>query len=373
MYPVSDAFKEASKRSHTIVTRAEVLDSNFQILKVLNPVQCNISVDRERDIRRTATLGLQDYDGSWTPGDAEDLLHPLANNRLRLWRGIKLPTGPEFVSQGIFDIFDAEIGDPGENLRVDIRAFDLSKSVQRARLRRNYVVPAGQRYDQAIRDLISYQAPWVSFNFPTINIYTPNLVFGASGDQAGGDPWKYASEMAASVAHDLYFDVQGVCRLEPVPSPQNDPVVWEYTEGKDGMILYVNKRLHKENTFNHVFAFGENSQFDNPVQAEAWDDDPTSPTYRYGPYGSVPTFFVSPYIATVDQAQQVADARLRQVLGATETMHMINTPMPAHEAGDVVYIKRERAKIDRTYVVEKFNINFSAQQAMNINLRELRV
>jgi hypothetical protein len=373
VYPISDAFAAALRQPHTIVTRAEVLNTNFVLQQTLSLTQGNVQVDGKNAIRRSASMTLVDDTGELVPGDLNDLTHPLAGHYIRLFRGIRLPGGDELISIGVFDIFDNVVTDTGKELKVEIKAFDLAKRVQRSRLTHNYVVPVGTRYDLAIRDLISYVAPWVSFNFATVDVVTPfGLVFGSSGDQAGGDPWKYAQEMAESIGHELYFDIQGVCRLTPVANAATDPVVWEYHEGEDSQLLYVTKTISKEDTFNHVFAFGENSASDNPIKGEAWDDDPNSPTYRFGPYGSVPTFLVSPYIATANQAQMVAEARLRQTLGATEGLRTITTANPAHEVGDVVTVRRLRAKIDSKFVLDKFNINLAASQAINATMREVR-
>ena len=372
MHPISNDFANAIKHSHTIVTKAEVLNSNYVLQGVLQPTQGNVRVDRENDIRRRCTVELVDPTGNLTPSDASDLIHPLSNNRLRLFRGVKLPNGTEeMVSLGVFDIFDSTIDDSGERVTINLVGFDLSKSVQRARLLNNYVVPVGERYDLAIRSLLSYQVPTLSFNIPTINFLTPPLVFGSNGNQPGGDPWKYASEMAQAVGYDIYFDIQGVVNMTPIPNPATDPVVWNYSEGEDSMLLYVDKKLSKEEVFNQVVVTGDNSFSDELIRAEAKDTNPNSPTYIFGPYGSVPTFLYSEYVTTVAQAQQVADARLRQVLGMTEGLQIITTPNPAHEVGDIVTVKRDRIQVDANYVIDKFNVSLNHNVANNMTLRRV--
>jgi len=371
LYEISDSFKAAIQDSHTIVTKSEVLNTNYVLQYVLEPTVGNVTVDRDNNIRRRCTVELVDPTGELTPSDASDLLHPLANNRLRLFRGVKLPGGDELVSLGVFDIFDSIIDDNGDRLVIKITGFDLSKSVSRTRLLRNYNVPIGENFDLAIRDLLSFKVPTLSFNLPSIPHLTPPLVFGASGDLGGGDPWKYATEMAESVGHDIYFDIQGVVNMSPVPNPEVDPVVWEYIEGEKSMLLYVEKRMSKDDVFNHVIVTGENTDLDEPVRAEAIDDDPNSPTYYNGPFGNVPTFLHSEYVTTESQAQQLADAKLRQVRGMEAGMQIIATPNPAHEVGDVVRIKRDRAKIDSKGVIERVNISLNHNVSNNMTLRRV--
>jgi hypothetical protein len=373
-HQVSDRYIRALHRSHTITTLVQVLDPSFQILTNLEVHQGNVTVDGSNPIRRTATLTVADKDGTLTPNEATELLHPVASNKLRLWRGIDYGDGTnEMFSLGVFEIFDADVQDNGEHLTVEIRGFDLAKRVQRARLEKNYVVPAGTRFDHAIRDLLFFSIGAMSINFSdTGNMVTPDLVFGASGDQVGGDPWKYAQEMAQSIGHELFFDVQGVCILRPVPTVDTGHVGWHtHDDDNTSIILNVDKRIRKDGTFNKVIATGENSASDNPVRGEAVDNDPTSPTYYFGPYGPVPTFLRSPYIRTAAQAQQVAEARLRQVKGAATSINFISITNPALEAGDVLHLRRERAKVDMAFVIDRFNINLQAHQSMNVSAREV--
>jgi hypothetical protein len=369
----SERYQRAIRGSHTIKTLVQVVNQSYQVLATLDVTQGNISVDTSNDIRRNCTITVADYNNNLTPNDVTDLLHPIRSNMLRVYRGVQFNDGTdEMFSLGVFEIFDADIQDNGEHLSVQIRGFDLAKRIQRARLDRNYVVPAGTRYDYAIRDLIFFAAGTHSINFDsTGNMVTPDLVFGASGDQVGGDPWKYCQEMAQSIGFELFFDIVGVCRLRPVPTVATGHPAMHIHDDDESVLLNVDKRLRKDNTFNKVIATGENSAADNPVRGEAVDNNPTSPTYYYGPYGQVPTFFRSPYIMTTSQAQQVAEARLRQVIGISSSINFIITPNPALEGGDVIHLERKRAGIDTALVVDKFNVNLSPQQSMNISAREV--
>ncbi|MCA1799965.1 MAG: DUF5047 domain-containing protein [Actinobacteria bacterium] len=372
MFPISDEFAEQLNRSHTKVTKVEVLDSSNVFITDLAVTQGNVQYDRDNAIRRRCTATLQDATGALTPADAADLLHPLSNNRLRFYRGLLLPDGtPELVTLGTFEIFDSNVKDQGDNLEIDITGFDFAKAVQRARLLRNYHVPAGERYDLAIRDLLSFRVPTLQFNFPVVNFYTPPLTFGSSGDQGGGDPWQYATEMAEAVGNEVYFDSVGVCQLTPVPNPATDPVTWTYEEGELSTLLFVEKKMSKEDVYSVVVATGENMDNDEPVRYEAKDEDPLSPTYVFGPFGEVPFFLRSEYIRTVSQAQQVAEAKLRQSRGKSEGLQIITTPNPAHELGDIIEVKRARARVNETYVLDRFNIHLATNQSNNMTLRRV--
>lgn len=375
MYPVSDRFKKAIKVSHVMRSRVDIVAPDSTVLKEgLSVERGNVSIDGANAVRRRASTDLIDATGEYTPGDYEDMLHPLAHNEVRLYRGIRFSDGTEeLVPLGVFDSERVTITDSGESVHLSLDLYDWTVKVQRARLLAPYIVPAGTNYGTAIRDLIESRVPGLKYNFSYIDAVTPELRFGSDDDNAGGgDPWKYAQEMAESVAHQLYFDVNKVVILKPIPDVRNDPVVWEYEEGPKAMVLSIQKQVSKAETYNHVIVMGENTDNDEPVSAEAWDDDPDSPTWLDGPFGDVPTWLRSPYVTTESQAQQLADAKLNQVLGTQEQLTTTNIANPAHEVGDVIKVKRDRIKVDSRFVIDKMNANLSPMQSMNLTMRERR-
>jgi len=441
MFKASDRFFEAIRDSHTAVSKVEVYSADDELLldsSQLLVLDGNISVDRTSSTRRTASLKLTDVDRSITPRHAGDIFHPLSNNYIRIYRGINFgkvrvpqtrtrrvlvnttqpelpatepidapyghsmgsqvnrftitPVGEyiqedyiawleeddlELIPQGKFDIFDCDIDDTRDSLTIDLKLFDFARKVERARLLRNHVVPAGTNFGTAIRDIIDQGVPGLTYQFPQINFVTPRLVFGSSGDQEGGDRWKYARDMAEAIGHELFFDRNGNIRLQKTPVEREQPILWDYSEGDRATLLYVTRNLSKEDTYNHVVAVGESTTNDEPVRGEAMDDDPSSPTYvgdpyGSGPYGAVPFFLRSNFIRTPEQATEAARAKLRQLQGTTEKMRIIITVNPAHDAGDRIRIVRRRSKLDCRFVMDSFNIPLEYSGPMNVTMRETR-
>jgi hypothetical protein len=283
----------------------------------------------------------------------------------------------ELIPQGVFDIFDANVEDTRDSITVDLKLFDFSRKIERARLLRNHTVDAGTNFATAIRDVIDQGVPGLTYRFPEVPFLTPRLVFGASGDQEGGDRWKYGREMAESIGYELFMDRQGVVRLQALPAERNQPIVADYTEGKESTFMYVTRSLSKESTYNHVVAVGESTSSEEPVRGFALDNDPNSPTYigdpyGSGPYGAVPFFLRSKFIRTEEQAHQAAEAKLKQLQGTTEQMRLISIVNPAHDPGDRVRVVRERSKLDCRFVMDSFNVPLDYSGPMNITMRETR-
>lgn len=210
------------------------------------------------------------------------------------------------------------------------------------------------------------------YNFADVDALTPQLILGNESSNNGTDAWKYACEMAESIGHELYFDAEGVCVLRPVPIDSEGATVWDYTTDEESILLYTSNRKTREGVHNHIVVTGENSSNDEPVVGEALDLDEDSPTYVFGDFGDVPEFINSEYVTTEAQATTLAEARLRQTLGTVENMNIISVPHPAHESGDIVYINRERAKIDKRYVIQSLTMPLTYAAGLNITLKESR-
>jgi len=283
----------------------------------------------------------------------------------------------ELVPLATLDIFDTVIDDTRDELKIQLRLFDFSRKIERARLLENYRIAPGTNYRDAIHDIINDGVPDLQYDLPSVDFVTPNLVFGSSGDQGGGDRWKYAREMAQSIGYDLYLNRNGVVTLRPVIDVDTQPIVWRYDETDNANLLFVTREISKEETYNVVQARGESTSNDEPVTAIAMDENPLSSTYVGDPpgssaYGMVPTFLNSKYITTENQAQQAAEARLKQVLGSTEKMRIMTIVNPAFEGNDLIRVIRGRSNLDCRFLIDKFNVPLEYNVSMNFTMREMR-
>jgi len=376
MYPISDKFADAITRSHNIVTKVEVYSSG-SLETTLVVSDGNITIDATNAIRRRANIVCNDP--SITPHDAQDLLHPLSSNEIKLYRGLRFHDGSEeLIPQGIFGIEDSDIIDSKESFSIRLKTMDRSRHCQRQRFTHPYHILPGENFAVAIRNLIESVLPNTTFNFMTTDLVTGSMTFGHQGWAGGGDPWEAARDMAQSIGAELFFDEAGVCVLRSIPDVSQDPIVWYYHEGPNSMILNLDLRMTKDEVYNHVIVIGVNStNEDDPIRAEAIDDDPTSPTYIGDPpgsskFGDVPTFFRSEMIRNESQAQQVADALLRQKQGTPQKIYFNAVVNPGHDAGDIISLSRERINLYGRNIIDRINIPLTAANISNVSCRERR-
>jgi hypothetical protein len=256
-------------------------------------------------------------------------------------------------------------GQTGGGTSIKIHVTDLSRSIKMNVWQMPFVVPIGTNYGDAVKAMVLDRLPsQTEFAISTTTrvLGTP-LVYGM--DQ-GGDPWQDIREVAIAIGFEAYFDPRGVFVFRAVPDPRIGEPVFVFDEDFNPIVAEASKELSDEQTFNDVVVTGQSSGTQNPVSAEAFDNDPTSRTYILGDFGRRTQRLVFNNVTTVDQAQDAANAVLFNSLGAAETVTITNVPHPALEPGDVVKIKISNVKVDGTYMINSMTTPMSPAEAQQL-------
>lgn len=373
MYPVSDRFKAAIKKSHVAVSRVELWYAG-QFVQTLDVLDGNVTID-DQVIRRRCSIGLADHTGTLTPQNASSILG-VVDSELRVYRGVRFPDGTEeLVPLGIFGIASVQIDDSGEGLHLSVQGYDRSRRVSRAKMRDVYNIAAGTNYVTAIRDLIQFRYPAVQFaaNFMTTPLTTPSITL-----TTGDDPMQKAIKMALEgLGADLYFDANGQLQLQPINDSAGTTPVWEYREGADATILYINSQLSNEDTYNVIVVTGEGPNMPTPLRGEAADTNPNSETYIGGVYGEVVDWISTQFTAnnaTQTTVDNIASSLLVKRLGFSKLVRFNGIVNAAHELTDVILIHRPDSKLfNEIFVVDKLTIPLTTMRAMEVSTRKRRV
>lgn len=378
----SDKFKAALRYSRTVTTIAQLYRQGRLISEGLPVLGGRLTDDAEALIRRRIDLELPGIPEilnllpSTAPEDGG--LWPLGNE-IHLFMGIDYEDGtaPEYVPGGVYRIGKPVIKDTGNDLKITLQGWDRGRSVQRAKFITPYGIRVGTNYVKAISDLVKSRLPWLTddqLKFEETDYTTPCLVFTNEDD-----PWQMAVKMAASLGCQLVWDLEGALRCTPEPDPSVTPPVFEYHEGQNATITGITRDLDDDEAYNGVIVSGESTSNARPVRAEAWDIDPTSPTY-YDPrnaaasvYGAVPKFVTSEYITNTAQAQQAANAELRREMGIVERIDFEALVNPLHESNDVISVRRDRIGVNNVYVLQSFQLGLGDKGTMSGITRKRRV
>lgn len=377
MQTISDAFKKALSANHRVYHRVEMYPQGIlvpQAMFELPITDGSVTID-DVAIRRRATIRFTEGDtdiGTIVPGIESPVLNPLTCD-FRIYRGVYTSlTQHEEVPVITGRMADVRIDDSGDGFTMAADIYDWARRVSRAKFVREYKIVAGTNYADAIQTMLANRVNGLEFNFVSTTYTTPLLVF-----QTGWDPWEQAQKMARSIGCDLYFDPMGICTMTTIPNLIETPPVWAFEEGPGefdvqikAMLLYLMKRRMDEHTYNYVVVTGETISSAAPVRGEAFDDNPSSPTYYLGPMGTVvKTLLGQTGITTAAQASQAAFAELAKGVGATEMLEVTGLVNPALDLNDVIAIRREKSQVFQNYVTDKLTIPLTHARGMNLSTR----
>lgn len=367
----SDRFYSSLRGSHRIISWVDVTAPDQETIR-LPAVDGQVDVDRSAAIRRKISCNCIDPTGLLTPRENGEILTPYGTE-LRAYRGIRWSDAEddyEVSSLGVFRLSRSAITDNNAGSpTIQLEGFDRARTISRDKFKIPYVIDAGTNAMTALKFIAKMTFADLEYDTITSAVTTTAPLLW----DAGSDPWEAIAHLARSMGCEAYFDVEGRLAVLPphdisaLPSPD-----FTYVEGQGNIALDMAREYNDEGVYNGVIVVGE-SVGDQlpPVRGEAWDLNPTSPTYRYGPYGEVPLFLTDNLAKTETQCQQIAQAQLSLILGATSRLGITGIVNPSYECGDIVRVKRAKAKIDGLYVVDAFTVPLRAM-TQTISLREQR-
>jgi len=130
----------------------------------------------------------------------------------------------------------------------------------------------------------------------------------------------------------------GSYHVAPVPSTDGDLIPWEINDGADGVVVSTARRQSREMTYSAVVVEGQGPN-NEPVRGVAIDDDPSSPTFYFGPFGRKPRHVNSPSVTTTEQARDAALRFLAESRSMVWSRSISCPPMPLLDVDDVVVVR----------------------------------
>lgn len=338
MIPASDLFKEMLKHSHTVLTRAKVLQPtpghSYEVTDTLAVSAGNLTLDGRRNIWRQSSLDL-------APAVTNDL-SPLEaiteSTRLRVERGIRFIDGSEeWITIATLSVQSAEQTLGQGTLKV--RAYDPSAVIDDYRLITPYA-PIGP--DQkplttvdAIKDLVDI-ALWEKATWH-VDPSVDSTVKPAAGTVFTGSRWDAINNLAKSLSAEVHVDAMGEWHISKIQSAPYVPVERLVT-GPGGVLIGGSSSKDRREMFNAVPLRWEGPTGGGLVFLV--DDDPASPTFWNGPFGRkpAPEQTVST-VTTQEQAISAAKALLEQYKGFTASVNFQTLHNPLLEPLDVIEVQ----------------------------------
>ncbi|MEU5156740.1 DUF5047 domain-containing protein [Glycomyces sp. NPDC021274] len=365
---VATDITEVISGSHTVVVEARVCteyqtgsDPEGTSIPVLSG---DVRYDATANIWSTVslqTLGIHEVDlMSMFPRHPRDLLAPYGSE-LFIRYGIDL--GPEvlWTPMGYYRIDDTEQPDsPYGDIRLS--GPDRMQSLIDARL----TVPRQYRKTQAIgsvvEDLVLDVLPDAVISWDDDTDQRPvgrDMV--VEKDRAAA-----LRDVATSNGKVLYFDSEGILRIETAPDPTQ--IAWELKSGRNGVLVSSSRRVSREGVYNGVVAKGEGT-VDSPAIGIAVDTGTNSPTRWGSRFGKVPRFYSSPLISDDESGYLAAAAILRRSIGMPYSVDFGAVPNPGLRPRQAIRVEQSDGNRE-VHLPETLSIPFLAGQHMRGTTRE---
>ncbi len=365
MRPVSDLFLAAVRSSHRMFSRVRVC-TEFQT--GVNPtgteisiVDGSVSLSSNSDIRSSVEITT---DGNAAfPQIPTELLTPYGNE-LFVERGINFIDGTvEIVSLGYHRIDSVEQS-LAPNGVIRLIGYDRMIAIKEAELLTPVVFYPGTTVGDIFNTLILdvYPAATIEFDDPAVAATALT-----SQQIVERKRFEFLNDTVTSFGKIMYWDHRGILVIKTPPHPT--AVVWNVDAGKDGVLISMGRTINREGVYNAVITLGESTSGTPPVRGEAYDLDPASPTYYFGPYGKVPMFYTSSLITTTDQADMAARQLLEHTIGLPQVANFAAVPNPALEPLDPISINHVDG-IDY-HIIETLAIPLTAQRSQNGTTRRI--
>lgn len=371
MARATERFLNEIRLSHTVYSYVDVISPN-QETKRLVAVGGEVNVDRTGTVRRAGRIECIDPLGIFVPDENSGILTPFGTE-VRPYRGVRYTDGTtEVYPLGVFRLAKATFAEStsGAGVRITLELYDRSRAIARDKFVNTYTIPAASNLINAIKLIVGRTYPDAEYDSISTTITTTSPKVFNTAD----DPWQAATDMATSCGCEIYFDTTGRVVIAPptdidaLPAPD-----FSYIENRRNTLVDLKKEYADEPGFNGVVVSAQSSGDElPPVRAEAWDTEPTSPTYYLGPYGRVPTFVNDTNVKTVADAQAMADSLLKGQIGFSSKLSVSSWVNPVLEAGDVIQVERQKMGVTGLYTVDAFNIPLRKEGIQNLTLRTRR-
>lgn len=356
MQPSTTAFVTALSQGAKMASRVAVYlgdkikEDTYYNGSGLNLITQNSSVSYSRldDTRMTADISFVVRDLSYL-----DYIDPTAFPELYIYSGVVINGVPEWIDMGVCGIADLELTRTGDTVYARCTTADRSGRIRDNAWKAPFQVAASTDYYLAMKNIVADRARGFtpSYNIASLaSPTTPSMTFSEQDD-----PWAAVLKLAEAAGAEAYFDRQGAFNAFPVTDPLlTAPSLLLQPDTAGILITPVGRQWGNRDVYNGVICRGEAPWLLFPVSGEIWNEDPTSPGYRYGPFGEKPKVIGDALSTTDAQCLAAATAEFKRISGVIENISFNTIKDPRLEVGDVIDQLDDLLQITGRYVLDTY-------------------
>jgi hypothetical protein len=363
MRPTSTAFKNGVRSSHQMASRVRVVapgQNGVNPTGTVIPITAgSITFDSTAQVQATADITTTQ---PWA-ASSSDLL-TIYGNEIFVERGLVYGGGSvEWVSLGYYRIDNPHQASAPSG-SVELRACpDRMQGLIDARIPSPFTFAAGTTVASIIQTLVLDAYSWATFSIDaSLSAATINVAQTTTDDRYG-----FINTLVTSYGMIWYWDYRGVLVVKTPPALTS--TVATIKTGHDGVITTLSRDLQRTGVYSGCFAQGQQATANVPLNALVVNNDPTSPTYWFGPFGKIPLFYTSSFLTSIGQCQSAAKAQLQQNSGVPYEVDFGMVPNPALELWDP--IRLEYPGRVENHILKQMVIGLAASDSMTAQTRQL--
>lgn len=352
-----------------VKVKVEVLNFYFQTINSIEGqlIDGSISIDATSDIRRTCNVSLvvDDFSELVSPGGQLWI-----DKFIKVYVGIDNPRNnyqTVWTNMGIFLINNPDCVYNATTRTVTFEGLDLMAKLTG---RRNgqlpataTVVPAGSNIANVVKDTITQLGGFTNYIIADAGYTVP---YDIKKDM-GSTIYDLLVELRDLYSNwEMYFDVDGVFHWQEIPSGQNEPVVINFNELAQPLVISDNINVDFENVKNNIIVYGRLLDSGEQIMYTVSDNNPESP-FNISSIGQINYIVNDEQIYTNDLARQRANYEL--FLHARMNDSITMEVVPIYWLNDVnvkIAYTNLTNGIDGEYLIKTLSIPLGVSSSMSI-------
>jgi hypothetical protein len=277
---------------------------------------------------------------------------------LQIMTGYVLDNGSYLWPAGVFwiDSVDDATDSTAPGPIYTITGTDRSGRISSALFDDTYNISNGTPVEQAVRGILTKQAPWLSQR-TQVKISGTDATVALQVYSPGDDPWQQIVSLCASAGFICYFDPVGAFVARPSPSEGGHATVLALVDGAKSLAVKISRSKSSNPGYNGIIVTGTSLNGNTTISGYAYDMNPRSDTYALGPYGFRPAPPLQDSIATTSaQCRNAARIALPQVLGLNRVIAADIVPVPFLRPYDLIFVYNVATGIRGTFIVQQLTI-----------------
>lgn len=334
-----------------VLRRIEIYESDGETLWVPDnrPVQPrlidgSISVDYNRNERRTLDVSLANYDNRLASRDGEGFWY---DKILKVYRGCV------YFENNVRQKWEVQMGEyhidniktSANDTQVRVVARDPWKKLMNSKLPQSMSFPHGTYLSELVRSLAA------NAGIHKLRIPYTNETIGSTMDlERGTERGEVIKQACTANNYDVYFDNEGYLKMEKFSDPSTSAPTARFSTGVGGNIVTYDKSINDSRLYNHILVYGDRESVEGgdilmPYFGEAINDNPNSPT-SVDRLGDRQYSYASSFFTSDQQCQNYAESLLKIHSLETYEINWSSIYYPWLEVGTVVEVSEPDTDVD---------------------------